>query len=321
MKHKRCFLLVLVVLMVLPVAACGEKEAESFTIGVVNLTPLLDYVLDGFKAGMSDLGYTEGDNLFYVYQGPVGVDELEATIQSFIEEDVDLILALSTPAAQAAKRVSAGSDVPVVFVPITDPIAAGLVDSLMHPGGNLTGIAFGAQEPRRLEWLIKADPTIEQIYVPYNPDDPAPVAALETVSETAVKLGVELVTREVRNDEEVIAGVANIPEEADAIFTLPDSLVTKNTDKYIEAAIKLRLPFSGGTTHVEQGALIAYGMDLFMGGRQAAHLADQILQGADPGGLPVETAEFFLMINLKTADAIGLEISDDVLEAADTLIR
>jgi putative ABC transport system substrate-binding protein len=220
---------------------------------------------------------------------------------------------------QAAQRATAGTDIPVVFVPVNDPVGAGLVDNLRNPGGNITGITFGVQEARRLEWLIQVAPTIEQIYIPYNPEDRSAVLALETVSEAAPKLGVELITREVRNLEEITAAVENIPEEADAIFLLPDSLLGGRANKFVE----LQLPTSAANPRdlADHGVLTSYGIEITAAGKQAARLADQILRGIKPADLPVETAEFYLAINLKTAEAIGLDISDEILLQADIIIR
>jgi putative ABC transport system substrate-binding protein len=207
----------------------------------------------------------------------------------------------------------------VVFVPVTDPVGAGIVDSLRNPGGNITGITFGAQEARRLEWLIQVAPTIEEIYVPYNPDDRSAVLALEVVSEAAVALGVELITHEARNNEEITAAVENTPGEADAIFLLPDSLLGGRATEFVA----LQLPTSAAnpgdlTMH---GVLTSYGVEQSSAGKQAARLADQILQGVKPSDLPVEMADFYLAINLKTAKAIGLDVPYEILQQADIIVR
>ncbi len=299
-------------------SACGAEQ-ETYTIGVVNFTVGLDPVIEGFKEGMAELGYIEGENITYIYEGASGsIDGLDPIAQGVVKADVDLILSLTTPATQAAQRATAGTDIPIVFVPVTDPVGAGVVDSLTKPGGNTTGITFGTQEGRRLEWLIQVVPTIEQIYAPYNPKDQSAVLALETAKEAATKLGVELITPEVNTPEEVLVAIENIPEEVDAIFVLPDSMVGLQ-----RAAINgSGLPTSGpNATAAIDGSLTGYGFDLTAAGKQAARLADQIFQGIEPADLPVETAEFYSAVNLKVAEAIGLDISDTVLRQADIIIR
>jgi putative ABC transport system substrate-binding protein len=309
-----------IALNLLLVACLPNPAPQTYTIGVVNLAPALDATLEGFKEGMTELGYVEGENITYIYEGATdSIDKLGPVAQGLVATDVDLILSITTPATQAAQQATADNDIPVVFVPVTDPVGAGIVDSLRSPGGNITGITFGIQEVRRLEWLIQVVPTIEQIYVPYNPEDRSAVLALETVSEAATALGVELITHKVRNLEEIAAAIDNIPEEADAIFLLPDSLVGGRATEFVE----LELPTSAANPEDLKihGVLTSYGIDQVSAGKQAARLADQILQGTKPADLPVETAEFFSAVNLKTAEAIGLDISDDVLLQADIIIR
>jgi putative ABC transport system substrate-binding protein len=276
--------------------------------------------MEGFKEGMTELGYIEGENITYIYEGlSDSIDRLDSIAQGLVAADVDLILSITTPATQAAQRATAGTDIPVVFVPVTDPVGAGLVDSLKQPGDNITGVTFGAQEGRRLEWLVQIVPTIEQIYIPYNPEDRSAVLALEMASAAATTLGVELITRQARDHEEITAAIENIPEEADAIFILPDSLVAGRIAEFVE----LQLPLSGANpTLVENcGVFTSYGMEQTSSGKQAARLADQVLRGVKPSDLPVETAEFYLAINLKTAKAIGLDIRDEILLQANIIVR
>ncbi|MBN1815313.1 MAG: ABC transporter substrate-binding protein [Anaerolineae bacterium] len=315
------FLVGTVVLSLL-LTACGGGQ-KTYTIGVINIVPDLDNTLAGFKEGMTELGYIEGENVTYLYEGvTVDMDKLDSVAQGMVAADVDLILSITTPATQAAQRATADIDIPVVFVPVTDPVGAGLVSSLKQPGGNITGVTFGIQEGRRLEWLVQIVPTIEQIYVPYNPEDRSAVLALEMASATATKLDVELITREVHSPEQVMDAIEHVPEEADAIFFLPDSLVSARMSDHIKTAVELRLPTSGANTEaVKDGLLTSYGMEQTSSGKQAARLADQIFQGIKPADLPVETAEFYLAINLKTAEAIGLDISDEILLQADIIIH
>jgi putative ABC transport system substrate-binding protein len=323
-KYER-HIIVMTVLVVLGslLSACGAGGPEARTIGVISIVPNLVNTLEGFKEGMAELGYVEGENVTYLYEGATtDMHRLDSVAQALVETDVDLILSITTPATRAAQRATAGTDIPVVFVPVTDPVGAGLVDSLRQPGGNTTGVTFGIQEGRRLEWLVRIVPTIEEIYVPYNPQDQSPVLALETLSEAATKLGIELITCEVRNPEEIMPAIENIPEEADAIFFLPDSLVATRMSDLIIAAVELQLPTSGANVEiVKDGLLTSYGMEQISSGKQAARLADQIFQGVKPADLPIEMAEFYLAINLRTAEAIGLDISDEVLRQADIIVR
>jgi putative ABC transport system substrate-binding protein len=324
MKHSQQLkylpiLFVLFIVTSLLLTACDGGQ-KTYTVGVVNFTPSLDGIVEGFKEGMTEFGYLEGENITYLYEGATGrIETLDSVAQGLVEADVDLILSITTPPTQAAQRATAGTDIPVVFVPVTDPVGAGIVDSLRNPGGNITGITFGIQETRRLEWLIQVVPTIEDIYIPYNPEDRSAVLALEMASAAAPELGVELITRGVRTPEEIMAAIEDIPEEADAIFFLPDSLMGVHAAKFVT----LQLPTSAAdpTSMKAFDMLTSYGIDITAAGKQAARLADQIFQGIKPTDLPIETAEFYLAINLKAAEAIGLDISDEILLQADIIVR
>jgi putative tryptophan/tyrosine transport system substrate-binding protein len=317
-----CF--ILLVLISLLFTGCGSTQKDKmYTIGVINPSPNQEDTIKGFKEGMAELGYVEGKNVTYVYAGSVGAEKLDAVAQSLVNAKVNLILSITTSATQAAQKATAGGDIPVVFIPVTDPVRAGVVESLIKPGGNITGVTYSAQEGKRLEWLLQVAPTIKHIYIVYNPKDQSPVQALKTVSETAVQLGVELITREASTTEAADEAFKNIPREADAIFFLPDSVVNAHVMNALKLAIELGLPTSGPNAKtVNAGALTAYGVDLAVAARkQAARLASQILQGAKPAELPVETAEFFSAINLKTAQAIDLDIPDATLRQANIIVR
>jgi putative tryptophan/tyrosine transport system substrate-binding protein len=301
----------------------GAPQTKTYTIGVVNPSLNQDDTVKGFKDGMTELGYVEGKNITYIYDGPVSVDKLDTVAQGLVQAKVNLILSIATSATKAAQQATIGADIAVVFIPVTDPVGAGVVASLTKPGGNTTGVTPATQEGKRLEWLLRVAPKIKQIYIVYNPKDQSPVLALKTVSETAAKLGVKLITREVSTTEEAMLAFKNTPKEADAIFLLPDTMVNARGADIYKLAIELKLPTSGPNVgRVNEGALTAYGVDLPIAARQqAARLADQILQGAKPADLPVETAQLFAAINLKTAQAIGLNIPDEVLQQANIIIR
>jgi putative ABC transport system substrate-binding protein len=325
MKHMLRFgFVVSLVLTCLLLASCsGAPKTKNYTIGIINPSANQESTVKGFKEGLADLGYVEGKNVTYIYTGPVDTGKIDAVAQDLVEAKVNLILSITTSATLAAKQATAGTDIPVVFIPVTDPVAAGVVDNLMKPGGNITGITSTTPEGKRLEWLLQVAPKIKFIYIVYNPDDQSSVQALKTVSETAVQLGVELITRDVATPEEAKLAFTNIPKEANAIFLLPDYLTNANNAYTLQRAIELGLPTSGPNTQiVDDGALTGYGVDLTIAAReQAARLASQILQGVSPADLPVETAELYSAINLITAKAINLDISDAILRQTNIIIR
>lgn len=325
MKKKACCLpLIAMTLLSLLMAACEHKKQQSFIIGFANIVPDLDQNFIGFKEAMADLGYHEGQNIQYIYNGPTtDMSRLQSEVQTLIEADIDLLFTITTPVTLAAKEATSKNKLPVVFSTVMDPIEAGIVDSLQQPGGNITGVAFGIQEARRFEWFLRIAPEIKNIYVPYNPNDKSPVQALKIIREASAKFGVNLITFEVSNPGMLDEAVLNIPPEADAVFFLPDSLLATRLDDFEASTLKRNLPTSAvNISSVKaNNVLTAYGLDQQQSGRQVARLADQIFKGANPADLPVEMSEFFLAINLKVANRIGLTVPDDILSQADIIVR
>lgn len=309
------------------VGACGPAQPKTVTIGIVSLIPEMEAIVTGYKASLAELGYVEGQNVVYVYAGATGaVDKLDPAAQKLADAKVDLILSLTTPGSQAVQRVISQTTIPQVFVAVTDPVAAGLVADLTHPGGRVTGVMAGAKasvsEGRRLEWLLKIAPDLRRLYVPYNPDDPVGVANYEAIRQTAAGVGLELVLHEVRNVEEANAAAADLPADIDAIFLPSDRVVGLANEAFIQAALEHQKPLAiANPAGVELGALMAYGPDFTAMGQQAARLTDQILKGTAPADLPVEVPELFLSINLRTAAAIQLTIPEDLVRQAYSVIR
>ncbi|HEX3049788.1 MAG TPA: ABC transporter substrate-binding protein [Aggregatilineaceae bacterium] len=300
-----------------------DKDTKKITIGIVSLASSLDNLVTGYKTAMGELGYVEGKDITYIYNGAVGeVELLNAEVQKMVDAKVDLVLAISTTAAVAAKEVTAGTNIPVLFFPSADPVGAGIVSDLQHPGGNITGIMSGQSASKELEWLTKIVPTIKRVYAPYNPDDRGPSNTIKVVTEDAKLLGVELVTVETRTREEVLAAMDTMPDDIDAILIIADSLVGAQITDLVAFAIEKKLPLaSSSKTFAEVGALMGYGGDQFEISRQAARQSQQILKGTPPGDLPVETADSYLSLNLVTAEAIGITIPDIPLNAAKDIIR
>ena len=270
---------------------------------------------------MSDLGYVEGDNVDYLYSGTTDFEGLGPAIQRLIDRDVDLILALGTPAALAAQQGVEGTDVPVVFAPVYDPVKSGLVQSLVKPGGNLTGIGSGGRIAKVLEFHMAIVPDTSRIYVPHNPPDDASVQSLAELEIGAAALGIELVVVEVITPDELTAALDNVPKDVDAIFLLTSGLLIRHADEFAAAAIANGIPLSSAGSGASSGLLLGYQTDQIGVGRQASRLANKVLQGSSPSDLPVETAEAILSVNLKTGKEIGIEIPEEILQLSDLVVR
>ncbi len=284
-------------IMLLPFTACAPK-AKSYTIGVVSPASSMELVLQGFKEGMAERGFVEGENVTYIYNGPLGADyeKLEAEAQSFVDAKVDLILALATPGTKAVQKVTAGTGVPVVFTPISDPIGAGFVETINRPGGNMTGVRNGGFTPKNLEWLKIIVPSIDKIYAPYNPNDQSALFALGLLLETAKKLDIEVVTPEVESADGIPNIIAEMPEDIDAIFCMSDSMILSRVADFAAVGIERKIPVTAvSLAHVEAGILMSFGSEFNTVGRQTANVAAQILNGAAPATLPVEELSIFYM--------------------------
>jgi len=315
--------LLFLLLFIFFLAACSEGQlSKNYTVGVVNLNKEHDKVFLGFKKGLTALGYTEGKNITFIYNGSRSkMPDLVNDLQSLIDQKVDLILSITTPATKKTKKMTAGTGIPVVFAPVFDPVESGIVQSLVKPGGNLTGIKVGGHSGKALDWLLKIAPDIKNISVPFNSKNRATVQSLQSLQQTADKVGVTLAVNEVDNKKELALLFEKLPDKTDALWLLNSHFLVKNTKLFVDAAIKYGLPLGSSTSQVDEGVMVTYGQNTSRTGELAAGLADKILQGVSPASLPVEITDFFLGINLKTANSIGIDISDDILHVADTIIR
>lgn len=323
LKYSPLLILIFFSLTSLLLTACGTTaQAKTYTIGVVNYVPILEQVLDGFKAEMAERGYVEDQNVTYIYHGVIKPDPqvMDQEVKSLLDQKVDLFLTLGTLPTLTAKKAVEGTDIPVVFAPVINPVEEGVVASITQPGGNVTGVQNGNTIPKAMEWLHTIAPQATKVHVFYHPEDAVALTSIAVLPETAATLGVELVLNEVRSPEEVITAIEALPKDA-AIFMVPTPRLDPS-DARIEAAVKHGLAVgSTDSSQLKAGALVAYGANFSAMGKQAAGLVDQILKGTKPADLPVETAEYFLDINLQTAQAIGLDIPDEILRQAATVVR
>jgi putative tryptophan/tyrosine transport system substrate-binding protein len=317
LPNKSSFLLLLCMLFGL--CACDrQQEREILTIGIINFSPAAEPAYAGFRQGMEERGYEEGRTIRYLYQGHiVDKQKLIAEGKHLVTSKVDLIFSMSTPATLVAQEVTANSEIPVVFGPVSNPVKSGLVASLKHPGSNLTGVSFSKQEPKRLEFLKMLKPSINRICFPYNPKDKSPVLNLQRLQDVAQEIQLELVPVPLLNEDEIMTFLDNFPEGFDAIYLPTDALMAHHVADFARVAISHKIPLSPPQREgVVAGGLASYGFSIFEVGRQAARLADQILHGTSPADLPVEMAEFVASINMSTAKKIDITIANSILRQA-----
>ncbi len=322
MSRNRIIIIILSISALIIFSLLTCKKTKVFNIGIVNINPGLESVVDGFKSGMAKFGFIEGKNIIYINKGTLNsAEQADAALKDLVVKDVDLILAITTPVAQKAQKAVEGTKIPVVFAPVFFAVESGLVKSMTNPGGNLTGIQIGGSTAKALEWHKTVVHGSKHIFVPYITDAKATEQSLSELKKAAATLGIELIVAGVSNFDELKVTLKNIPRKADAIWLLNSPFLVSNVNLYVEAAIKHKLPLSSGTSQYNSGVMVSYGQDPFRTGEQASRLVHNIFEGASPADLPVEISDFFLGINLQTANAVGIKVPDEVLQQADGIVR
>ena len=319
---------VVLLLLTAPFAADAQPPAKVARIGVLTLavassTPLAE----AFRQGLREHGYVEGQNITFEYRYAEGrADRLPALAAELVRLKVDVIVTESNVGALAAKHAT--QTIPIVMAVAGDPVKAGVVGSLARPGGNVTGLTLMHPElsGKRLQLLKEAVPKIARVAVIWNPTDPAAADFLRETEAAARSLGLKLHAIEARAPAELDAAFKAVARaRPDAFFTIPGGMFQDkdNMRRIFEFATKSRLPavFSN-RGYAEAGGLISYGSNFAANFRRAAVFVDKILKGAKPAELPIEQpTKLELVINLKTAKALGLTIPASVLARADQVIE
>jgi putative ABC transport system substrate-binding protein len=278
-----------------------------------------------FHDGLRELGWTPGQNVRLEYRWADGRhDRLESLAHELVNLKPDVIMANSGPAASAAKRAT--TRIPIVFETLGDPVVAGLVASLARPGGNLTGLAGISAElsGKRLELLRELVPSLTRVGLLMNPGNVMSPPVVRETEQAARVLGMAVSTVEVRQPADLDRAFAGVIRSgAGALFVLPDVMLTTQRERILGLAAQHRLPAVYVESNwVPAGGLLSYAPSLDDQYRRAAVYVDKILKGARPADLPVEQpTKFELVINLKTAKALGLTIPQSLLLRADHVIQ
>jgi putative tryptophan/tyrosine transport system substrate-binding protein len=316
------------VLLAAPLAAEAQQAGKVWRIGLLSSASSSAGVarLEAFRHGLHELGYREGQNLAIEYRWAEGrEDHLSALAADLVRLRVDLIVTQGTLATLVARRTTA--TIPIVFAVAGDPLGAGLVASLARPGGNVTGLAVMGSEmtAKRLELLREVVPTVTRIAALWNPGNPSSIPELKETETAARALGMQIQSVEVRDARMLDrAFTAMARERARAVIVLSDSMLFGQRKQIADLAAQKRLPGIAWTREFAEngGVLMVYGPDVAEMHRRAATYVDRILKGTKPGDLPVEQpTKFELVINLKTAKALGLTIPPSLLRRADEVIQ
>jgi putative tryptophan/tyrosine transport system substrate-binding protein len=280
---------------------------------------------EAFRQGLQELGYVEGRNIALEPRWADGkYDRYPALAADLIRLKVDVIVTGGGAATQAAQRAT--RTVPIVMSVVIDPLGSGIVSSLAHPGGNVTGTSMMASDlvGKQFEVLKEVVPKVSRVALLWNPANPGGAPQLREAEAVARALGVRLQTLEARDPQEIDRAFAAMTrEQAGALVVLADAVFTNQVSQIADLAAKRRLPsIYGQREYASAGGLLVYSSNPFDLERRAATFVDKILKGAKPGDLPIEQpSKFELVINLKTAKALGLTIPQTLLQRADQVIH
>jgi putative tryptophan/tyrosine transport system substrate-binding protein len=312
---------------VLPFATVHAQQPATLhrRIGMLaqDLQPGL---MEAFRDELQKLGYVEGTNISVELRDAAGRnDRLAALAEELLRLKVEVIVAVNTPAAQAAKKAT--QTIPIVMMRVADPVKSGLVTSFARPAGNVTGLSFmpDALGPKAVELLHQILPKITSMAALYRGDNPGAVVIVDEVIRKAESLGLKFVRAPVQSGSQDIARAFDLADSAksQAIFVMDDGAITADRQEVLHLAAERRIPVvSIYKDFANSGGLIAYGPKLDIVYRRAAHFVDKLLKGQSAGDLPIEQPAIFdVVVNLKTAKTLDIAIPETILVGADEVIE
>jgi putative ABC transport system substrate-binding protein len=309
--------------LALPLKA--SAQSKLYRIGVIYNGGPYTAAIDGLRDGLKGLGIVESRNYVFHYRDVKGdINAVEAAARSLETEKVDLIYSVATTTTLRVKKAT--KSVPIVFYAGTDPVGSGLIASYAKPGGRLTGIhsQFTDLTAKRLELFKALVPGITRVISFYNPNSTGSLQSVKMVRAASPRLKVELVEKPVGSVAELRDALQKLTKaDGDAIFFLADAMTISQAAQIIAAANAQKMPtMLAEQTSIDKGALASYGVSYYVCGRLAAKLVQRIMQGANPGELPIEQIDTpHFVVNLKTATALGITIPPSLLARADEVIR
>ncbi|MCW2132662.1 ABC transporter substrate-binding protein [Arthrobacter sp. VKM Ac-2550] len=305
-------------------AGSGESGAagEMVEIGITQIVshPSLDASREGFKKALAENGYTEGENVTYDEQNAQG-DQATATsiAGKFATDQKDLVLAIATPTAQAAAQ--AIQDIPILITAVTDPVEAGLVESLEAPGGNITGTSDLNPVKEQLGLLKELVPDAKSVGIVYSSGEVNSQVQVDLAKKVAAEMGLEIKEATVSNSSEVQQAAQSL--DVDAFYVPTDNNVVSALKSLIGVAESKKIPvIASDAASVEGGAVATEGINYEDLGYQTGMMAIEVLEGADPATMPIQTAsELEVVVNPAAAERMGVEIPASLLESADRVIE
>jgi len=314
-----------IALIAAPLAGQAQQARKVYRLGYISPGSGPDAFTETFREGLRELGDVEGQNLVIEYRWTGLGEPLAKLAAELVGLKPDLIVSVSHRVSLEVKRAT--STIPVVFAHVNDPVGVGLVPSLAHPGGNVTGLSAQGLDliAKRLELLKELFPSVSRVAYLGNPDEPYSPVYLREVQRVASVLGVkEVVSIEARTRGDVDAAFTTLrAQHPNALLVGPNGLNAANSGRISEFARANRLPtMHGSRDFVDAGGLVSYGPELHAHYRRLAAYVDKVLKGARPADLPVEQpTKFELVINMKTAKALGLRIPSSIQVRTDQMVE
>ncbi|RCW57425.1 MULTISPECIES: ABC transporter substrate-binding protein [Halanaerobium] len=317
MKKSFSILIVLTALMVL--FAASAAGAQEYRIGISQFVehPALDAAREGFIEGLAEEGIEDVE--FIEQNAQADFATAQSIAQKFKSQNLDLILTIATPNAQAAANVI--TETPVLFTAVTDPLEAGLVDSMEVPGRNLTGTTDMNPVEKQIELIKEFIPELNDLGVLYNPGEVNSVVQVDLVKATVEKMGINLHEGTVSNSSEVSLATSSLIGDVDAIYVPTDNIIVSALPSVLNITNQNNIPvFASENGQVRQGSIATLGIDYKLLGIQTGKMAARVLNGSDPADMAVESSnELKLYLNTKAAENLGLKVPEAVLNRANVV--
>lgn len=325
MKKTIAMTLVLVMALAIVFTGCGQTEEKSDLpkIGIIQYVehPSLDTIRENIIAELADQGYVDGETATIIYKNGQGdTNNLKTISQSLEAEDCDVIIAIATPAAQAAAKIK---DTPIIFAAITDPVSAGLVESMEKPGGNITGTSDAVSASKIMELAQRMVPSVKAVGALYSSSEVNSLSVINDLKDYATANKLTVIEKQIMNTSELQQAAQSFDGKVDIVFSPIDNNVASAISSAVKVFNGAKIPyFVSADSMVKDGGLATYGISYVELGHKTGAMVADVLGGADPATMPVQVmSEVKIYINQKTADAIGLEIPADILAEATDLSK
>jgi putative ABC transport system substrate-binding protein len=320
-------ILLLVIVLMIVGGVSSLAGAQPLVIGITQIVehPAIDAARDGFIKGLEEAGFKSGEDVIYDLQNAQGdFNNAISIAQKFKDDKVDLIVAISTPSAQAALQVN--QEIPIIINAVTDPVAANLAKSWESSGNNVTGMSDAAPNKQQVELIPRFLPEAKNVGTIYNAGEANSVVQIEVARAACKELGLKLIEVSVSNSSEVLMAAQSLVGRVEAIYIVTDNTVVSALESVINVCNQEKIALIvADPSSVDKGALASYGIDYFSLGKRSAEIALKVIKGVKPSDIPIQKItdpnDLQFVVNLDTAKIIGISVSEEIIKAADKIIK